>query len=381
MSVASDNLGAREVAAPDVRSKPRRSLRTGWLRLPLMISVPALLVLGAGYWYLTGARYVSTDDAYVQADKIPVSADVGGRVVSVEVHNNQRVAAGQVLFRLDDRPYRIALERAQAQLASARLQIDGLRASYRERQADLKAAQDMLGYMQREYDRQSQLVATHITPQSKFDETRHNLDAARQQVQSTQAQLANIVASLGGNPDIETDKHPTVLQAMAQVDQAELDLSHTVVSAATDGIVSKVDQLPVGTYLTAATPAFSLVSTDQAWIEANFKETDLAHMRAGQDVAIVVDSYRDHTCHGKVDSLGAATGAEFSVLPPQNATGNWVKVVQRIPVRITVDCGADRPLRAGMSATVDVDTRYQHPWLAMLGFGAPMPHGEAAANR
>ncbi len=383
MSVASDEVGVREVAAPEVRVKPRRTLRYGWLRLPLMISVPALLVLVAGYWYLTGARYVSTDDAYVQADKVAVSADVAGRVVSVEVHNNEHVTAGQVLFKLDDRPYQIALDRAEAQLAGARLQIDGLRASYRQRQSDLKAAQDMLGYMQREFDRQQQLVASHITPQSKFDEIRHNLDAARQQVTSTQAQEANIVASLGGDPDIETDKHPAVMQAQAQVDQAKLDLSHTIVYAATDGVVSKVDQLPVGTYLSMATPAFSLVSADRPWIEANFKETDLAHMHQGQDVKIVVDSYHDHAFSGKVDSIGAATGAEFSVLPPQNATGNWVKVVQRIPARITIDGDKDRPLRAGMSATVDVDTKYQHPWLVKLGaiFGAKPDRAEAASNR
>jgi len=370
MSVASENLGVREVATPDVAPaagvKPPWRITYSWIRFPLMLAVPVVLVLTAGYWYLTGARYVSTDDAYVQADKVMVSADVAGRVVSVEVRNNQQVTAGQILFRLDDRPFRIALERAQAQLATARLQVEALRANYRQKLADLKGADDMAAFQQREYERQQQLVSSHITPQSKFDEARHNLDAARQQLAGTQQQIANIVANLGGDPDIETEKHPTVMQAQAQVDQAELDLSHTIVYAPSNGVVSKVDQLPVGNYLPAAAPAFSLVTTDRAWVEANFKETELTHMLPGQEAKVKIDTYPDHTCTGKVDSISAGAGSEFSVLPAQNASGNWVKVVQRFPVRLNIDCGEGRPLRAGMSADVVVDTKYQHPWLAKL---------------
>lgn len=334
-----------------------------WLRLVLMLSVPLALTGVGGYLYWSAGRYASTDDAYVQADKIAISADVGARVVAVEVKDNQPVKAGQVLFRLDDSSYRIALEKAQAQLASTRLQIDGLRATYRQRQADVKAAADTLAYMQREADRQEQLLASHVTSQQKYDEARHNLDNARQQFSSAEQQLSNVLASLGGDPNIETDQHPLVLQAKAQVDQAALDLSDTVVPAPANGYVTLVDKLPVGQYLTAATPAFDLISTDHVWIEANFKETDLTRMRPGQAATCAIDTYPDRSFTAHVNSISAGTGAEFSVLPPQNSTGNWVKIVQRIPVRLVIDNpDPDHPLRAGMSATCEVDTRTLPPW-------------------
>ncbi|HXP31953.1 MAG TPA: HlyD family secretion protein [Stellaceae bacterium] len=355
--------------------------RRGWLRILLMLSVPLALVLAAGYLYVTGGRYVSTDDAYVQADMIAVSADVGGRVVEVDVRDNQQVTDGQLLFRLDDRPYRIALERAKAQLAGARLQIDGLRATYRQKLADLKSAQDMQNYQDREFARQQQLLAQRITPQSKFDEAQHNLEAARQKVAADQQDIANTLAALSGNPDLPTDQHPVVQQAQAQVDQAELDLSHTIVRAAANGTVTKVNKLPVGQYLTAASPAFSLVATDDLWIEANFKETELTHMRPGQPATVDIDTYPDHTFAARIESIGAGTGSEFSVLPAQNATGNWVKVVQRIPVRLTIDHpDPDRPLRVGMSATVEVDTGYRRPILQSLASALDWLDGSSRAE-
>ncbi len=359
MSIAANRVGARE--------QWQQSLRRGALRYALMALVPIALVLLAGYWYLTAGRYASTDDAYVQADITTLSADVAGRVVAVAVHDNEPVKAGQVLFRLDDQPYRIAVERAKAQLAAARMQVEGFRATYRQRQADLKQAQDTLAYMQREFDRQQQLLATHVTPQSKFDEARHNLDMARQQVAADEQQIANALANLDGNPEVATDQHPLVQQAQAQLDQAALDLSHTVVVAPSDGIVTKVDKLPVGEYLNAAARAFSLVSTSHVWIEANFKETDLTHMRPGQEATVDIDTYPDRSFTARVESIGAGTGSEFSVLPPQNATGNWVKVVQRIPVRLVIEDGdASHPLRAGMNANVEVDTGYRSPLLVSL---------------
>lgn len=363
MSAASDMSAGR--------LKPRLRFGGSWRRLALMGIVPLALAAAGGYFYLTSGRYFSTDDAYVEADTVAISADVAGRVVELDVHDNELVKSGQVLFRLDDRSYRIALERAKAELASARLQVDGLRATYRQRQADLKAAEDTLAYMQREFDRQQQLLASHVTPQSKFDEARHNLDNARQQVAANEQQIANILASLGGDPNIETEKHPLVQQAQAHVDQAALDLSNTIVTAPANGIVTKVAKLPVGQYLNSAAPAFSLVSTDHVWVEANFKETDLTRMRAGQPATIDIDTYPDRTFTARVESIGAGTGSEFSVLPPQNATGNWVKVVQRIPVRLVIDnADPDHPLRAGMSATVEVDTRV-----------TPMTSADAARGR
>jgi len=351
----------------DSRSSWQERIRRGWLRIGLMLSVPLVLGFGAGYFYLLAGRYASTDDAYVQSEMVQVSADVPGRVVEVDVHDNEKVMPGQVLFRLDDRNYKIAVNQAMAELASARLQIDGLRASYRQRLAEQKQANDTLGYQEREYNRQQQLLAEHVTSQSKFDEARHGLDMARQAVASNEQQIANTLAALGGNANIATEDHPLVQRAQAQLDQAMLDLSHTVVRASLEGIVSKVDRLPVGMYLNAAQPAFSLVATKHVWIEANFKETDLTHMRPGQEATIDIDTYPDRTFTAVVDSIGAGTGSMFSVLPPQNATGNWVKVVQRIPVRLVIeDPDPDRPLRAGMSATVEVNTNYRQPLLVKI---------------
>jgi membrane fusion protein (multidrug efflux system) len=350
--------------------------RRRWLRFLLMLSLPLVVAIAGTWWYLTGARYVSTDDAYVQADMVMVSSDVAGRVATVEVRNNQPVTRGQVLFRLDDRPYAIAVERARAQLAAARLQIEGLRASYRQKLAELKGAQDTVAFQQREFQRQQQLLSSRVVSEAAFDQARHNAEMARQQVAATEQQIANILASLGGDPNIPTEQHPLVQQAQAQLDQAALNLSYTVVTAPANGIVTKVDKLPVGTYLGAASAAFSLVSTDRVWIEANFKETDLTHMTAGQQATVSVDTYPGIVFQAQVESISPGTGSEFSVLPPQNATGNWVKVVQRLPVRIVVENpDPARPLRAGTSVTAEVDTHYRHPLLRALAglHGDPTP--------
>jgi membrane fusion protein (multidrug efflux system) len=338
------------------------------LRMLLIVFLPLVAVVGGVLWYLVSGRYVSTDDAYVQADMVAISSNVPGRVVAVEVHDNEYVKAGQVLIRLDDRPYRIAVERAKAQLANARLQIDGLRATYRQKMAELQAAQDTLAFQQREFNRNQALIGSHIVSQAQFDNAKNKFDTARQQVASEQEQIANTLASLGGDPNIATDQHPMVQQAQAQLDQAELDLSYTVITAPDNGIVTKVDKLPVGNYLNAATPAFSLVETDHVWVEANFKETQLTHMAPGQAVSISADTYPGTSFTGHVGSVSPGTGSQFSVLPPQNATGNWVKVVQRLPVRIDLDRQEQgQPLLPGMSVTADVDTGYKSPLLTALG--------------
>jgi membrane fusion protein (multidrug efflux system) len=360
MSTSSDVFDA-------IRAGKMRS-RTRLLRLVLLLVLPLAAVLAGGTWYLLSGRYVSTDDAYVQADIVSVSSDVAGRVIEIDVHDNERVHAGQVLFRLDDRPYRIAVEHAEAQLASARLEVDAMRASYRQKLAELQAAEDTLGFQRREFERQQTLLAAHVASQRQFDQARNNLDAAQAQVASAREQIANILASLGGDPNIATDRHPLVEQAQARLDQAKLDLSHTVIAAAQNGIVTRVDKLAVGDYLNAATAAFSLVGTDRLWIEANFKETQLAHMQPGQTATITADTYADRQFSGEVASVSPGTGSQFSILPPQNATGNWVKVVQRLPVRIALDDPqAAEGLRAGMSVTVDVDTEQRNPLLARLG--------------
>jgi membrane fusion protein (multidrug efflux system) len=346
-------------------------------RLLLILAGPVLVLLVAAYLYLTSSRYVSTDDAYIQADKISISADVGARVVEVDVGDNQNVHKGDVLFKLDDSSFRIALDHAQAALAASRLQVEALKATYRQKQADIKAAQDTLDYRQREFDRQQQMLAGHVTSQAKFDEAKNDLDVARQALASNQQQLGNVLSNLANDPEIETDKHPLVQQAQAQLDQAALDLTHTVVAAPADGIVTKVANLPVGEYLNASAPAFSLVATDNIWIEANFKETDLTHMLPGDKATVDIDTYPDKSFTAHVESIGAGTGSEFSVLPAQNATGNWVKVVQRIPVRLVIDNpDPGHPLRVGMSVNVEVDTGYSR----FGGWTKPQPPVPASSQ-
>ena len=369
-------FGDRETALRPRLSRPLRQR----LRLPLMLAGPIVVLLAGAWWYLTTGRYVSTDDAYVQAARTMISTDVAGRVVAVAVHDNERVAQGQLLFRLDDRPFRIAVEEAKAMLAAARLQIEAMKATYNQKLADAKSAEDTLAYQQREYDRQRQLVASGFASRQAYDQAQNALQVARQKVASTQSDLANVLAQLGGNPNIAVEQHPSVQRAQAALDKAQLDLSYTMVRAAEPGIVTKVDQLQVGSYVTASTPVFSMMS-DRVWVEANFKETELTYMRPGQTATVEVDTYPDAVCQATVQSLSPGTGLTFSLLPPENATGNWVKVVQRLPVRLAfADSCQNLPLHAGLSATVEVDTHYRRPWLAWLSRTTGRLFGTAEAH-
>ncbi|HUC60456.1 MAG TPA: HlyD family secretion protein [Alphaproteobacteria bacterium] len=349
--------GATEAPMRHGMSPARKRRLVRW---SLMAVAPLAILAIALYFFLTGGRYVETDDAYVQAAQTSISTDVSGRVVELDVKDNQRVAKGQVLFKLDDRPFRIAVEAAEARLAGARLQVEAMKATYRQRRADLQSAEDTLAYRQREFDRQKRLIGSGVASQAQYDQASNALVVARQQVEAAQQQIANVLASLGGNPDIPIDQHPSVEEAQARLDRAKLDLSYTVIAAPDDGIVTRVEKLQVGDYVNASTPVFALLSTHRIWVEANFKEVELTHMRAGQPATIEVDTYPDHDFTGKVESLSPGTGAVFSLLPPQNASGNWVKVVQRLPVRISIDDpSASAPLHAGLSASVEVDTGYR----------------------
>jgi membrane fusion protein, multidrug efflux system len=331
--------------------------------VPLMAAGPILVLLVGTWWYLTGGRYISTDDAYVQAARTMISTDVSGRVVAIAVHDNERVAAGQLLFRLDDRPFRIAVEEAQAMLAAARLQVQALKATYRQKTADEQAAEDNLAYMQREYSRQQRLLSSGVASQAQFDQAQNGADLARQKVASTQHDIANTLAQLDGDPNLPVEQHPMVERAQAALDKAKLDLSYTVIRTPEAGVVTKVEQLQVGDYVSASTPVFSMMS-GRVWVEANYKETELTHMRPGQKATVVIDTYPDAVFNATVQSLSPGTGLTFSLLPPENATGNWVKVVQRLPVRLALDTDdPNLPLHAGLSATVEVDTHYRHAWL------------------
>jgi membrane fusion protein (multidrug efflux system) len=342
-----------------------RKTRAQRLRWPLMSLAVIAVVGGGAYFYFTGGRYQSTDDAYAQAATVSISANVGGQVSEIEVRDNELVHRGATLFKLDDAPFRIAVSDAAARLADARLQIESLKSTYRQRQVELRAARDSQAYAQQQYDRQTRLITSGISSQAQFDQAAHGLDAARQQVANVQQQIGVALANLGGDPNISPARHPLVAQAQAALDRAQLSLSYTVVSAPTDGVVAKVEQLQVGDTIAASTPVFALVSTRDVWIEANFKEVQLARMRPGQLATVRIDRYPGRQFSAKVTSVSPSTGSQFSLLPPENATGNWVKVVQRVPVRLQLtrdDAGF--LLQAGLSADVTVDTRARDTALA-----------------
>jgi len=324
-------------------------------RLLLMVSVPVLLAAVGGYFYLTGGRYEETDNAYVHQAKVSVSADVAGRITAVNVAENQLVHAGDVLFTLDPEPYRIALDQANAALGSARVGVEQLKAGYAAAQAGLEAAQSSLVLQQEAYDRQNALFERQVASAATLDQPKLALQQAQNAVASARQQVASAAAGLGGDPAIDTDAHPAVLAAQAQVDLAARNLAKTQVIAAADGVVSQIGSLNVGQFVATGTTIASLVATSTSWVEANFKETQLGAIRIGMPAEVEVDALPGEALHGTVTSIGAATGAEFALIPAQNATGNWVKVVQRIPVRIDFD-GAEAPLRSGMSALVSVDT-------------------------
>jgi membrane fusion protein (multidrug efflux system) len=335
------------------------------LRWPLMSLAVIVVIGGGGYIYATGGRYQSTDDAYAQAATVSISSNVAGRVSEIEVRDNELVHRGATLFRLDDAPYRIAVSDAAAHLADTRLQIESLKSTYRQRQVELQAARDTQAYAQQQYDRQTRLLKTGIASQAQFDQAAHGLDAARQQVANVQQQIGVALANLGGNPNIAPERHPLVAQAQAALDRAQLNLSYTVISAPMDGVVAKVEQLQVGDTIAASAPVFALVSTGDVWIEANFKEVQLARMRPGQVATVKIDRYPGRTFPAKVTSVSPSTGSQFSLLPPENATGNWVKVVQRVPVRLQLThVDAEFLLQAGLSADVTVDTRSRDTALA-----------------
>lgn len=326
------------------------------LRAPLMWSVPALLAVAGLYFYLTSGRYQSTDDAYLRAAQVAISADVSGRVSEIDVRENQRVRQGQILFRLDDRALRIAVRSAQARLAAARLAVQSLQAEYRASVAALRSAQSEAAYAEREYRRQSRLLSIGVASRSRVDRARLARDQADQAVAAARQRIAAALARLGGDPDIAVAAHPQVAQARASLDHALLERSYATVRAPSDGIVTGVEHLQVGGYLAAAMPAFVLVSTRDVWVEADFKENQLAHIRPGERATVSIDAYPGRTFDAVVSSITPGTGSQFAILPPQNATGNWVKVVQRLGVRLAL-VSPLRPVRSGLSATVTVDTR------------------------
>jgi len=328
---------------------------TRWLRVVLLWILPVVALAGGYVLYMLHGRYVATDNAYVKADKTEVAPDVSGTVRQVLVAENDRVIAGQPVLEISDEQLGIAVTRAEAHLAAVRTDVAALQASYREVLSRLEVARKDVAFAQRELARQRQLAAARLVAQSRLDDAEHAADMADGQVTIIERERDQLIARLGGRPDAPIDEHPDVRESEALLAQARLDLARTRVVASTGGIVSHLPQ--VGDHIEAGRAAFAIVADTGAWIEANFKETDLEFVREDMPALIEIDTYPEHEWHGRVASISQATGAEFAVLPAQNASGNWVKVVQRIGVRIAIEAAPDDPpLRAGMSADVKIDT-------------------------
>lgn len=336
------------------------------LRYLLLVAGPVVVAVGGLLLWLSTGRYAGTEDAYVKADKVLISAQVAGPITAVLVQENQPVHAGDVLFRIDERPYRIALAGAEAQLVVIATELDGIKANLRQKTEELQLAHTNRDFAVREFDRQSELARRKLTSTALVDEFRYKLDVAMRQISVTEQARAQYLSRLNGNPALSLEQYPAYRAARASRDAAALDLENTVVRAPFAGIVGRTPQ--PGQFVTAGSAVMSIVKDDEVWIEANYKETDLAHVRVGQPASVEIDAYPDHHWHGRVQSISQATGAEFSVLPPQNASGNWVKIVQRIPVRIAIEPRADDPpLRAGMTATVEIDTGEHHTLKVLPG--------------
>jgi len=340
------------IGTKPLRAKPKRHL----VRRILFALLPVALIAG-GYSYVTGGQIMSTDNAYVQADTVGISTDVSGTVASIEVHDNEIVKKGQVLFRLRQNAFRIALAGAQAQLGTVRNQILTLKASYAQALAQIAQAEADIPYFQTQFKRQQDLSTSAAASKVAFDKAQQDLISAQQKVSVAKAEAAAALAQLGNDPNQPVEENPFYLQAQSSVDDAQRELNDTVVTAPFDGIVTNVPALQVGSYLKAAQQAFNLVSTTNIWVEASPKETELTHVLPGQQVTVTVDTYPGVEWKGTVGSVSPASGSSFSMLPAQNTTGNWVKVVQRIPMIIHLGDLSGKPqLRVGMSVTVDVDT-------------------------
>ena len=333
-------------------------------RFVLLVVVPLLFIAGALYFYLQGGRYITTENAYVKSGITTISSDISGRTLSVGVLDNQQVRAGDILFSLDTGPLELRLNEAEAEMKLTRGQIESLRAEYIEATVSVKEAEDRIGFLRRQFNRQKSLRDQGIGSGQAYDRARFELNNGNQRIKVLQEATNRILAQLGGGSNMAFDEHPSYLIVDARYEQIQSELERSIIRAPSDGIISNMN-LQIGEYIDAGEPVFSLIQTENLWVEANLKETRLTHVREGQEVVIKVDAYPGVEWQARVSAIAPATGAEFSLLPPQNATGNWVKVVQRVPVMLELlpseDTSESDPpvLRAGMTATVTIDTGHQ----------------------
>lgn len=341
------------------------NLTRGLIRFVMMILLPAIIIFyGAGKW-AESLRYVTTENAYVKSNLLSISADVSGRVIQVNVRENQRVQSGEILFRLDSRDYELDLEGIRADLKNIDREFKSMKAGYSAGLKEIEELTERVAYLRREFQRAKSLAQRGVGTTVKLDEARTNLALARREVDTKRQSVRTILAKLGGSTNNSVKNYPKYQKLAANLRMAQLNLSRTIIRAPANGIVSNV-KLRLGEYVKAATPIFSLIEQPEYWIEANLKETQLTHVNVGQRATLVADSYPDTIYNAQVESISPATGAEFALLPPQNASGNWVKVVQRIPVKLIVEEETGKQtLRAGMTVTVEIDTE-RHRTLGLI---------------
>ena len=349
-----DNRSRQETEAGE---KVQQFKRGKLIRWGLFALLPVALLI-VGYWYVTGGRIMSTDDAYVEAEKVGVSTDVAGIVKDVEVSENEHVKAGQVLYRLDPQQFQIALDNANANLAQTALMIDSMKQDYQRMLSDIAAQEAVVKFDHTTFDSDTMLLRSHTISQAAFLQVQAMLGNDENKLESLRHQAQVQLAKLSGSADVKVTEHPQYREAKAKVDEAQRQLNDTVVKAPFAGIVTNVPSIAPGKYLAASTTAFFLVDTDHVWIEAQPKETELTYVHPGQPVTVTVDTYPDREWRGTIESVSPAAAQEFSLLPAQNTSGNWVKVVQRVPMRVRVDTSDKSlpPLAAGMSVEINVDT-------------------------
>jgi len=353
--------------------------RLGWKRMahkyrrPLLLVVAPLVVLIVGASvYLTGGRYVSTDDAYVGAQKVLVTPDISGKIDKVVVREGQRVNAGDVLFEIDPAPFRLAVQQAKANLDQAKTTYDNLQANIKAYGQMIELAQRGIELKQHDVDRKTSLIRSNSGSQLDLDTSVTALVTAQAQLQLIKQQVSTARNQLLGNPDLPVAEFPPYAQAQAALDEAKRNLDHATIRAPIGGVATQVDQIQLGRFVAPGTPLFSIIDTSAPWVDANLKESDFGHITTGQPVSITVDAFPDHVFRGTIGSLSPGTGAQFAILPPQNATGNFVKIVQRVSVRIYFDAndGTVQKLKAGMSSYVSIDTGHRRSLSSLVGIAS-----------